>query len=132
MTVTIEIPVELGAALEAAAKRYGVSKDVFVQNLLKEKLHAETTERRASLPIMPRILATNLPVKDRSREHEWLAKNRDQYDGKYVALDASRLVAVAESYKEVAEKALEFGVKDALIVYVEGSNRPPFISGGIW
>ncbi len=130
MTLTIEVSNELEARLEAAAKRHGLDKSEFVRVALEEKLNSQSPERKP--PFQARIIATNVPVKDRSREHEWLAQHRDEYDGQYVALDGATLLAVGEGYKEVAEKALESGIKDALIVYVEGSNHPPFISGGVW
>lgn len=131
MTVTIEIPGELGAALDATAKRSGVSRDVFVQKILQERLRAEPAGSLSSLPITPRIPATNLPVKDRPREHEWLARHRDEYDGQWVALDGDRLLAHGDNLKEVATKAHKKGVKDALLVRVEGSNTLPYV-GGIW
>jgi len=79
-----------------------------------------------------KIIAADLPVRDRSQEYEWLARNRDEYDGKYVALNGKNLIAVGDTYKEAATKARQNGGNDALVVFVEGSNRPPFISGGIW
>ncbi len=79
-----------------------------------------------------KIIATDLPVRDRSLEYQWLAANRDEYDGKYVALNGDMLVAVGDGYKEVAVEARELGAADALIIFVEGSNRPKFISGGFW
>jgi len=86
-----------------------------------------------SKPKFPaKIIATDLPVRDLSLEYQWLAANRDEYDGKYVALDGNTLVAVGDSYKEAAVKARELGVNNVLIVFVEGINRPKFISGGLW
>ena len=86
-----------------------------------------------SKPKFPaKIIAADLPVRDLSLEYEWLAANRDEYDGKYVALDGNTLVAVGDSYKKAATKARELGVNNVLIVFVEGSNRPKFISGGLW
>ncbi len=124
MTLTIDVPTELEQRLEAEAKRQGVSRDAFVRITLEEKLKPE---RESSASTLPRILARNLPVKDRSRENEWLAEHRDEYDGKYVALDGDRLIAVGDSYKEVATVARGAGVPDALLLYVEGSNHPPYV-----
>lgn len=132
MTLTVEIPNELELRLETEARRNGISKDEFVKVMLEEKLVSQNNERRRELAAKARIIATDLPVKDRSREYEWLAKNRDEYDGQYVALDGDNLVAVGDGYKNVAVKARELGINDALIMYVEGSNRPRFISGGFW
>ena len=132
MTLTVEIPNELELRLETEARRNGISKDEFVKVMLEEKLVLQNNERRRELAAKARIIATDLPVKDRSREYEWLAKNRDEYDGQYVALDGDNLVAVGDGYKIVAVKARELGINDALIMYVEGNNRPRFISGGFW
>lgn len=86
-----------------------------------------------SKPKFPaKIIAADLPVRDLSLEYEWLAANRDEYDGKYVALDGNTLVAVGDSYKKAATKARQLGVNNVLIVFVEGGNRPKFISGGLW
>ena len=132
MTLTVEIPNELESKLAIEARRKGISKDEFVKVMLEEKLVSQNNERRHELAAKARIIATDLPVKDRSREYEWLAKNRDEYDGQYVALDGDNLVAVGDGYKNVAVKARELGINDALIMYVEGSNCPRFISGGFW
>ncbi len=128
MALTVDVSEELEAKIEQAAKRSGVSPDEFVRIVLEEKLSHQPA--RPKFPA--RIIATDLPVRDRSREYEWLAANRDHYDGKYVALSGDKLIAVGDDYKNAATKARELGVGDALVVFVEGSNRPPFISGGLW
>jgi negative regulator of replication initiation len=128
MTLTIEVSNELESRIEEEAKRNGMSKSDFVRIMLEEKLSL-----KAKKPKFPaKITATDLPVKDRSREYDWLAKNRDKYDGKYVALNGDHLIAVGDNYKDAATKARELGAGDALIVYVEGHNHPRFISGGLW
>ena len=129
MTLTIEVSPELENRIEAEARSNGVGKDEFVRIVLEEKLNLKKTRR---LPVEGRVIATNLPVRDFAREHAWLAKNRDEYDGQYVALDGDTLLAHGENGKEVAAKVKGLGLKNAYIVFVEGSNRPPFISGGVW
>jgi len=99
-------------------------------NALVRWLNTKDDDPNAKFPA--KIIAADLPVRDLSLEYEWLAANRDEYDGKYVALDGNTLVAVGDSYKEAAVKARELGVNNVLIVFVEGSNRPKFISGGLW
>lgn len=128
MTLTVEVPKELEEKLEEEAKRNGVSRDEFVRIVLEENLNFK--QPRPKFP--SKIIATDLPVKDLALEYKWLAENRDKYDGKYVALNDDTLVAVGDGYKEAATKARKLGVKDALIVFVEGGNRLPFISGGFW
>ena len=69
------------------------------------------------------------PPRDRSREFEWLRENRDKYDGLYVALIGDRLLASGDDAKAVFQEAGKIGYSDALIIYVQGSNHPPFIGG---
>ncbi len=131
MTVTIEIPAELEAGLEAEARRRGLSREEFVRTVLEEKLNAGKTASADEPPFKPRILARNLPVKDRSREHKWIKQHRDEYANQWVALDGDRLLAHGSDLKEVARKAREIGVEDALMVRVEGSQRLPYV-GDVW
>lgn len=128
MTLTIEVPAELETKLEAEARNKGIGTDEFVRIILEEKLNVKKARR---LPVEGRIIATNLPVRDRSREHTWLAKNQDEFDGQYVALSGDRLLAHGLSLKEVAFKARELGVQDAYVVFVEGSRTLPHV-GGVW
>ena len=126
MTVTIEIPAELEAGLEAEARRRGLSREEFVRTVLEEKLNAGKTASPDEPPFKPRILARNLPVKDRSREHKWIKQHRDEYDGQWVALDGDRLITSGEDLKKVAETARRLGVPDDLVIRVEPSEALPF------
>lgn len=81
------------------------------------------------LPIKPRIVATNLPIKDRSKEKAWLERHRDEYTGQWVALDGDRLLGHGKRFKDMAKAADDAGVSDALIFIVEGDDkaqRPDF------
>ena len=128
MTLTVNVSEELESKIEEEAKRNGVSRDEFVRNVLEEKLSF-----KPSRPNFPsKIIATDLPVRDFSRQREWLEKHRDEYDGQYVALDGDTLIAVSENGKDLAAKLKELGIKGAFITFVEGRSRPPFISGGLW
>lgn len=129
MILTIEVSPELETKLETEARNNGIGKDELAKNMLEEKLINGAKKR---LPDKSRIIATNLPIKDRSRENAWLEKNCDEYDGQYVALAGDELIARGTDYKEVAMKARELGCKDAIVTLVEGRNRPLFISGGLW
>jgi len=81
-------------------------------------------------PPESRVTATNLPIRDRSREYAWLERHRDEYEGKYVALVGEKLIAQGNSFKEVAVEARGRSI-NALIVFVEGSQTPPHV-GGFW
>jgi hypothetical protein len=130
MTLTIEVPAELERRLEAAAKQRGVGKDEFVRVVLEENLQ----QVAASPPpaFRAKVIATNLPIRDRAREFAWLAQHRDEYDGQYVALEGDTLIAAGASAKEVSIKARARGITQALILYVEGSRQLRSLGGGLW
>lgn len=127
MTVTIEIPADLEAELEAEASRRGLSKDDCARIILEEKLKRKDSAASEESSFNPRIIATGLPVKDRSQEYEWLKKHRDRYAGSYVALAGDCLLSQGKTFKEAAMAAREAGVTDALIVFVESSDTPLYI-----
>jgi hypothetical protein len=126
MTLTIDVPVELEQRIEAEARRRGTDKGTLVRTVLEHNFTPPLPDLSAT-----RILATDLPVRDRTRENAWLKAHRDEYDGRYVALSGDQLLAVGDSYQAVAGRSLTLGCATALIVYVEGSTHPPFISGGL-
>ncbi len=128
MTLTVDVSEQMESKLEAEAKRNGVSKDEFVRIVLEEKLSF-----KPSRPNFPsKIIATDLPVRDFSREREQLEKHRDEYDGQWAALDGDNLIAAGFDGKEIAKKIRELGRQGLFLVFVEGSNRPRFISVGVW
>ena len=100
------------------------------ENPLVQWLKAKDNDPKAKFPA--KIIDADLPVRDLSLESEWIAANRDEYEGKYVALDGNTLVAVGDNYNEAAVKARELTVNNVLIVFVEGSIRLEFLSGGLW
>ncbi len=126
MTLTIELSQELEAKLETAARRSGLSKDELARCVLEERFLSESVNGNTAIPA-PRVLATNLPVKDRSREDEWLRAHQGEYAGQYVALEGARLIAHGNSFKEVATAARAAGVSDALVVFVESPEAPPYL-----
>ncbi|MBA3694845.1 MAG: hypothetical protein H0X15_08825 [Acidobacteria bacterium] len=128
MILTIDVPKELENKLQLEAERNGVSRDEFVRIVLEEKHNPKPA--RPKFPST--IIATDLPLRDRSREHDWLEKHRDEYDGQWVVLDGNKLIAAGFDGKEVARKVRELGINGVYVVFVEGSNRPRFISGGVW
>jgi hypothetical protein len=106
MTVTIDVPIELEQKLEAEAKRRGIGSDEYVRVMLEENLKQAAPGCQPPFPA--KIIATDLPVRDRLREYAWLEQHRDKYDGKYVALDGDNLLAAGA--KDVSAKARELGV----------------------
>jgi plasmid stability protein len=124
MNLKIDLPSELEQRLEAEAKRRGLSADALARILLEEKLKSEDQQNGASA--LPRVLAKNLPVKDRSREAQWLQAHRDEYAGQWVALEGERLIASGDDLKQVANAARRLGAPDALMMRVEPNESLPF------
>lgn len=79
------------------------------------------------LPFTPRIIGVGAPVRDRSREYDWLAQHRDEYANQWVALDGANLVSHGTDFKLVIDEARRRGIPDALMIFVEPSTAPPFL-----
>lgn len=122
MSLNIDLPTELERKLEAEARRKGISTDALAQIMLEQTLKLEDGNGSD----LPRVLAKNLPIQDRSREVEWLRKNRAEYAGQWVALSGDRLIASGDDLKQVAETARHQGVPDALMMRVEPNDSLPF------
>lgn len=123
MSLNIDLPGELERRLEAEARRQGISTDALARIMLEQTLKLADGNGSSQ---SSRVLATNLPLKDRSHEAEWLRKNRDEYAGLWVALDGDSLIASGEHLKQVAETARQLGAPDALMIRVEPSDSLPF------
>jgi hypothetical protein len=78
-------------------------------------------------PFQPRYIGRGQPVKDRTKEYEWLRQHRDEYANQWVALNDSRLISHGAKLKEVIAEARRAGEPDALMIFVEPSNIPPFL-----
>ena len=78
------------------------------------------------LPIKPRIIGTYTP-KDRSKENAWLAKNKDQFAGQWVALDSDHLISNGLLLKDVMAEVEKKGIMDALVVRAESSKAAPYM-----
>jgi hypothetical protein len=123
MSLNIDLPGELERKLEAEARRQGISTNALARIMLEQTLKLEDGNGSSQLS---RVLAKNLPVKDRAREADWLRKHRDEYAGLWVALDGDSLIASGDDLKQVAETARQQGVPDALMMRVEPSGSLPF------
>ena len=86
-----DLPSELERRLEAEAKRQGISTDALARNRLEEKLKLEDQNGSSDLP---RVLASDLPIRDRSREAEWLRSHRDEYADLSLYIVKSQTVAL--------------------------------------
>lgn len=121
MHLNIDLSSELEQRLEAEAKRQGISTDALARIMLEEKL-----EDQNGSAALPRVLAKDMPIKDRSREVEWLRKHRAEYAGQWVALNGEQLIASGDDLKQVVSTARRLGVPDALMMRVEPNDALPF------
>ncbi len=71
-----------------------------------------------------RIIRTDAPFIDRTKEYEWLAKHRREYIGQCIALMGDQLIAASANAKEVFAKADELGYPQAYFVFVEDPDVP--------
>lgn len=59
-------------------------------------------------------------------EYEWLRQHRHEHPGQYVALDGDRLIAHADSLREVYRLAREAGVKSPFTTRIASPDDLPF------
>jgi hypothetical protein len=62
----------------------------------------------------------------RAQQLAWLKVHREEYAGKYVALDGERLVGSGSSIREAHEQARRQGVDHPFLVHVSSENDAPF------
>ena len=79
-----------------------------------------------SPPISSRKATPAFFTKDIVRETAWLEEHRDEYAGRWVALDGDRLILSGTTAKEVHAAAKAEGVAYALIVKVTSRDALPF------
>jgi len=93
-------------------------------NYLNEQARKDTAV--ASDPGSDQEMAQAEPDPFRRREYEWLRQHRDEYAGQYVALKGDRLVAHAESLRELHHLVRESGIRRPLFVRIESPDELPF------
>lgn len=94
-------------------------------------------EQREPVPVLPKSQRNGtsanhlkpIPMPDGKAERAWLAANRHQYSGQWVALDGSRLIAASKDHDEVWAAADADGAYLPLITFVE---NPDQITHIIW
>jgi len=92
----------------------------------REKLIAKLNQESETNYVVPegRIIRTDAPFIDRTKEFEWLAKHRQEYAGQWIALMGDQLVASGTIAKEVFAKARELGYPRAMFILVEPPGDP--------
>ena len=72
-----------------------------------------------------KITGTYTP-KDRTIEDQWIRQHRAEYASQWVALDGDTLLGHSTSLMDVADAVKASGVTDALYVFIESPDAPPF------
>lgn len=67
------------------------------------------------------------PMKDRTRELEWIAKHRHEYAGQWVALDGDRLIAASPVRAEISAAVKADGAPLPLIDRIPAPDEPLFM-----
>jgi hypothetical protein len=116
MAITLNLPPEVEASLAARARALGVELDAYVQTLLQHQA--------ASSPLKAVGDATK-EVERQMSELSWLETHREQFAGRWVALDGNTLLAVGNSAREVYA-AITGNKGTPLVTYVERENEPYF------
>ena len=74
----------------------------------------------------PGTTVRRIAVLDRSRELRWLKEHRSEFAGKWVAIEADRLVAVGDDAQEVFRAAGQAVASRPLVIQVQAPDQLPF------
>jgi squalene cyclase len=116
MAITLNLPPEVEATLAARARALGVELDAYVQTLLQQQA--------ASSPLRA-VGDAAKEVERQMSELSWLETHREQFAGRWVALEGNALLAVGDSAREVyAAIARHEGAP--LVTRIEPEEQLPF------
>lgn len=87
---------------------------------------AESNRSREKVDTRASVAADNNAALKRTQHLDWLKAHREEYAGKYVALDGDRLVGCGATIREAHEQARQGGVEQAFLVHVSSGNDAPF------
>lgn len=65
-------------------------------------------------------------ARKRAQHLAWLKAHREEYAGRYVALDGERLVGSGATMREAHEQARQQGVEHPFLTHVSSVNDAPF------
>ncbi|HKF56785.1 MAG TPA: DUF5678 domain-containing protein [Blastocatellia bacterium] len=96
----------------------------------REKLEvARFLEEDAARDLSPRgAEPCSEPVNDqkRARRLAWLKAHREEYAGRYVALDGDRLVGSGATIREAHDEAISRGVAHPFLTHISSASDAPF------
>jgi len=116
MAITLNLPPEVEASLAARALVLGVELNAYVQTLLQQQA--------ASSSLMAVDDATK-EVERQMSELSWLETHREQFAGRWVALEGNALLAVGDSGREVYA-AIAHHEGAPLVTRIEPEEQLPF------
>ena len=87
---------------------------------------AESSSARSETKTDRSTLDPNDSVRKRAEHMAWLKAHREEYAGKYVALDGERLAGSGPSIREAQEEARRQGIDRPFLVHVSSVNDAPF------
>lgn len=87
---------------------------------------AEPSSKRRETKAGSSFLHPNDSARKRADHMTWLKAHREEYAGKYVALDGERLVGCGSSIREANEQARREGIDRPFLVHVSSEHDAPF------
>ena|SRR5438105_2006303 len=70
-----------------------------------------------------------IPTRDRTREMNWVARNRAGFGGQWVAVEGDRLVTAGSDAQKVFAAAKAEGIDSPFIVHILPEDSLPFVPG---
>lgn len=126
MNATLEqIKPETVELLEKQAAKSGLSVDDYLRSLLPN------VEKDMSLKGEPDGTKESAEEREIKRQKSiaWIKSHREEYGGKYVALDGDKVIGIGERYGDALKLALQAGYKKAFIGHVLPVNYEGYMGG---
>ncbi|MBM3757007.1 MAG: hypothetical protein FJW38_23865 [Acidobacteria bacterium] len=90
---------------------------------IEDPILDEARERRQP----PRV--KRVPMRDRSREMQWVQDNRKAYADKWVAIEGDRLILADDDAMKVYNAAKAENIEIPFVVHMPPDDDLPFIGG---
>jgi hypothetical protein len=121
MSIQLAPDIEAGLRAEAAAR--GMDVDLLIATAVDAYLR--------EAPALARPTSRPAPSRDRSAEMAWVASPDDQFLGKWVVLEGSRVVASGSNPKQLYEDVRTKGLSSPFLIFVSPDDHEPFAGGWI-
>ena len=130
MNATLEqIKPETLELIETQAAKFGLSVDEYLRRLLPR--HEKELALKADNAAQPPISDESAEEREAKRQKSiaWIKSHREEYGGKYVALDGNKVIGIGERYGDALKLALQAGYKKAFIGHVLPINYEGYMGG---